>query len=186
MTGMASFLSGCQYLRDRSSYRLAEGAKWLTFVIAVVKEFQRKQLLERIERDGATIGARIPERITVQGKPVELQEFVFEIRRRETVPPGEKDRVERAKRNLRRERIERKEQIESGEITFEEGEEIARSIIGIDRALTELENLGPVDLEAEQRAQEAADRKRWMSFLKQALGNDGADGGKVNSRGGRR
>lgn len=158
----------------------------MTNVSVCVKEFQRKQLLERIEREGATIGARIPEQITVQGEPVDLQQFVFEIRRRETVPSGEKDRVERAKRNLRRERIERKEQIESGEISFEEGEELARSIIGIDRALTELETLGPVDLEAEQRAQEAADRKRWMSFLKQALGDDDADGGKVNSRGGPR
>ncbi len=164
----------------------AEGAKRLTLVSVSVKEFQRKQLLERIEREGATIGARIPERITIQGEPVDLQEFVFEIRRRETIPSGEKDRVERAKRNLRRERIERKEQIEDGEISFEEGEELARSIIGIDRALTELENLGPVDLEAEQRAQEAADRKRWMSFLKQALGDDDASGGKVNSRGGPR
>ncbi len=158
----------------------------MTNLSVCVKEFQRKQLLERIEREGATIGARIPEQITVQGEPVELQQFVFEIRRRETVPSGEKDRVERAKRNLRRERIERKEQIESGEISFEKGEELARSIIGIDRALTELENLGRVDLEAEQRAQEAADRKRWMSFLKQALGDDNADGGKVNSRGGPR
>lgn len=135
-----------------------------------MKEYQRKQLLERIEREGATVGASIPERITVQGEEVELQGFVFEIRRREAIPPGEKGRVEQAKRNLRRERLQRKQKLEEDDITYEEGERLANSIIGIDRALNELENLGPVDLEAEQQAQEAADRKRWMKFLQQALG----------------
>lgn len=150
-----------------------------------MKEFQRKQLLERIGREGATVGTAIPERLTVQGEEIRLKEFVFEIRRRETIPPGEKDRVERAKRNLRRERLQRKQRIENDDISFEEGEELARAIIGIDRALDELENLGPVDLEAEVQAQEAADRKRWMSFLRQALGRDDSDSPTAN-RGGRR
>ncbi|ADD04717.1 uncharacterized protein Nmag_1133 [Natrialba magadii ATCC 43099] len=137
-----------------------------------MQEFERKQLLERVEREGATVGADIPETITVQGEEIDLRTFVFEIKRRETVPPGERDRVEQAKRNLRRERVERIEQIEDGEIPRTEGEELAQSIIGIDRALNALENLGPTDLEREQQAKQAADTKRWMSFLKQALGHE--------------
>jgi hypothetical protein len=142
-----------------------------------VKEFERKQLLERIEREGATVGADIPETITVQGEAVDLHEFVFEIKRRETVPSGERERVERAKKNLRRERLQRKQRLEDADISFAEGERLAESIVGIDRALSALEQLGPVDLEAEAQAQETADRKRWIKFLKQALGRADDDSG---------
>ncbi|MFT4921415.1 MAG: hypothetical protein ACI8XM_000612 [Haloarculaceae archaeon] len=137
-----------------------------------MKEYERKQLLERIEREGATVGADIPDRITVQGEEIALQEFVFEIRRRETIPKGERERVERAKKNLRRERLQRKQLIEDEEVSYEDGQQVARAIIGIDRALNALEQLGPVDVEAEARAQEAADRKRWMKFLQKALGQE--------------
>jgi len=149
-----------------------------------VKEFQRKQLLERIEREGATVGASIPDQITVQGEEIALQQFVFEIRRRETIPPGEKQRVERAKRNLRRERLQRKQRIENDDITLAEGERLAEAIIGLDRALNELETLDPPSLTDEQQAQEAADRKRWMKFLQKALGqtDDSGQGARGRNR----
>ena len=137
-----------------------------------MKEFERKQLLERVNREGATVGADIPERITVQGEEVDLQQFVFEIKRRDTVPAGERERVDRAKKNLRRERLQRFQRIEDDEVSYEEGERLVESIIGIDRALNALEGLGPANLEREAQAQEAADRKRWMSFLKKALGHE--------------
>jgi hypothetical protein len=148
-----------------------------------VREYDRKRLLERIEREGATVGADIPDRIEVQGEAIDLREFVFEVKRRDRVPPGERDRVERAKRNLRRERLQRKQRIEDGEVSFEEGERLANTIVGIDRALNALESLGPTDLEAEARAQEAADTKRWVKFLEQALGRDD-DGSGGRGRGG--
>lgn len=137
-----------------------------------MKSYERKQLLERIGREGATVGADIPERIDVQGEALDLRQFVFEIKRRDTVPSGERERVERAKKNLRRERLQRKQRIENDDISREEGEELVRSIVGIDRALNALESLGPTDLEGEAARQEAADQKRWMSFLKQALGHE--------------
>jgi len=147
-----------------------------------IKPYQRKQLLERVERDGATVGASIPETITIQGEEIDLQTFVFEIRRRETIPAGERERVERAKKNLRRERLQRKQRIEDEEISFSEGERLAESIIGIDRALNELQSLGPVDIEGEATAQEAADKKRWMKFLQKALGQSNDDGHGVSKR----
>ena len=137
-----------------------------------MKPYERKRLLERVDRDSATVGVEIPETITVQGSEIDLQEFVFEIKRRETIPPGERERVDRAKRNLRRERLDRLERIEEGEITVEEGEELTQGVIGIDRALNALESLTPTDLERETKAREAADTKRWMNFLKKALGNE--------------
>ncbi|WP_254273891.1 DUF5788 family protein [Haloarcula marina] len=142
-----------------------------------MQEFERKQLLERIEREGATVGAAIPDEITVQGDEIDLQSFVFEIKRRDTIPRGKRERVDEAKKNLRRERIERKELIAEGDISFEEGEELANAIIGIDRALNALEQLGPANLEAEAKAQETADTKRWMKFLQKALGHQDADSG---------
>jgi hypothetical protein len=141
-----------------------------------MKEFERKQLLERIDREGATVGASIPETITVQGEEINLQEFVFEIRRRESIPPGERERVDQAKRNLRRERLQRRQRIERGEVSYEEGERIVESIIGLDRALSALEDLGDTDVEGEARRQEAMDQKRWMNFLKKALGRESSSG----------
>jgi hypothetical protein len=142
-----------------------------------VKEFERKRLLERIEREGATVGADIPDRITVQGEEIDLRSFVFEIKRRDTVPRGERDRVDQAKKNLRRERLQRKQRIEDGEVSYEEGQALAADIIGIDRALNALDQLGPANIEAEQRAQDTADQKRWMKFLRKALGHEAADSG---------
>ena len=150
-----------------------------------MKDYERKQLLERIERDGATVGAEIPDRIDVQGEAVDLREFVVEIKRRDTIPEGERERVERAKKNLRRERLQRKQKIEDedADVSFEEGEELARAVIGIDRALNALEGLGPTNLEAEIEAQEQADKQRWMNFLKKALGRESDSHGTGRNRG---
>lgn len=137
-----------------------------------MKEYERKQLLERVDREGSTIGARIPERIEVQGEPVDLRAFVLEIKRRDTVPPGERERVEQATKNLRRERLARRQTIEGGEVAYERGEALAESILGIDRALNALGSLELTDLEAEASAKASADQKRWLNFLKQVLGHD--------------
>lgn len=137
-----------------------------------MKTYERKQLLARIDREGATVGAQIPEEITVQGERLALREFVFETRSRESIPADERERVEGAKKNLRRERLARRQRIEEEDITDEEGEALVESIVGIDRALHALRDLGTVDIEREASTQEMADRKRWLSFLKQALGQD--------------
>jgi len=145
-----------------------------------VQEYQRKQLLERVGRDGSTVGAQIPDAIEIQGEELDLRTFVFEIKRRETVPPGERERVDQAKRNLRRERVERLALIEDNQVSYERGKELAESIIGIDRALNALDQLDPVDLEAESKRKEAADQRRWTTFLKKALGHE--DSNKRNRR----
>jgi hypothetical protein len=151
----------------RIVFALGDGAQ-------TVQSYERKQLLERIEREGATVGEDIPEEITVQGEAFELQSFVFEIKRLETVPPGEAERVEEAKKNLRRERLQRKQRLEDDpELSVAEGEALVESIIGLDRALNALESLGPTDLEREAKAKEKAETQRWLNFLKQALGHDG-------------
>ena len=141
-----------------------------------MKEYERKVLLERISREAATIGSKIPESIEIQGESIDLRSFIFEIQRRDTVPRGERERIEQAKRNLRRERLERIAQIENNRVEYDEGEAIAASIIGIDRALEALQSLNAADPETEAKRQSTADRKRWMRFLRQALGR-GETGG---------
>ncbi len=147
-----------------------------------MKQYERKQLLERLDRDGSTVGVRIPERIEVQGDPIDLREFVFEIKRLDAIPPGERERVEEAKKNLRRERLQRRQRIENGTIDVEEGERLVEAILGIDRALNALENLGPTDLKAQQQQQERADQERWVSFLKQVLGHGSDENRSRSSR----
>lgn len=139
---------------------------------ATVKEHERKRLLERVDREGATVGTRIPARIDLQGEPFDLREFVLEVKRRETVPPADRDRVVEAKKRLRRERLARRRTLEAGQVAVEEGERLAEAIIGIDRALNALDSLEAADLEAEAADRETADRKRWLNFLKQVLGHD--------------
>lgn len=148
-----------------------------------VHEYERKQLLERVRREGATVGTQLPETVTLDGEDFELREFVLAVRRRDTVPDAERERVETLKTMLRRERSARIERLESASLSYEAGERLADSIVGIDRALAALGELDPADVEAEREAAKAADHKRWTRFLQKALGHDGkrgdrrADGG---------
>lgn len=145
-----------------------------------VREYDRKRLLERVDRAGSTIGATIPDTIDLDGDQFELQAFVFETKRVETIDPDRREEVEAVKRQLRRARNRRVDRIESGDISRETGEQLVEEIVGIDRALTELNSLEPTDLETEVQSSETADRKRWVSFLKRALGQDS---GSTNRRG---
>lgn len=135
-------------------------------------DHERNKLLERLDRSVSTVGARIPDQLTVLGEPVDLREFVFEINRMDAVPPEERERVEETKRKLRRERERRRERIEEGDISYKEGEQLVKDIIGIDRALNGLENLEASDIETDAERRAVADQKRWQSFLKQILGED--------------
>lgn len=140
-----------------------------------VKPFERKQLLERIEREGATVGHTIPEELRLQGETLRLREFVFETKRIEHVEPSDRDRVDEVVKLLRYERRERRQRLEDEAMPREEGERLADEILGIDRALNALTSLEPTDVQAESERADRADRKRWVTFLKRALGQD--DGG---------
>lgn len=137
-----------------------------------MQAYERKVLLERVDREGATIGASIPESLEVQGESVRLREFVFEVKKVDTVPEERMEEVAALKKRLRRERLQRRERLEEADISKAEGEELVEAIIGLDRALHALENLGPSDLAAEERAADMADKKRWFSFLRDVLGHD--------------
>lgn len=150
-----------------------------------MKEYERKQLLERVDREAATVGAEIPDRIDLyahepdrETESLDLRAFVFEVRKLDRVPPDRREEAEELKKRLRRERLQRRQLIEDGSITREEGERLAEEIVGLDRALNALAQVGTeTDLEAEARRQDLADKRRWRSFLNKALGKDDASGG---------
>jgi hypothetical protein len=139
---------------------------------ADVKEYERKRLLERIDREASTVGADVPDEIRLDGEPFPLREFVFEVRSLDGVPPERRERVEWAKKQLRRARLERRQRIEEDDISKEEGERLVEDVVGIDRALNALSDLGPTDVEAAAASQERADQKRWFQFLRKALGHE--------------
>jgi hypothetical protein len=145
-----------------------------------VKPFERKQLLERVEREGATVGHAIPEEISLNGETLRLRAFVFETKRVEAVSPNQQARVEEVLTSLRGARQVRKQRLETDALSLAEAEELADEIVGIDRALTALESLDTTDLSDETQQAERADRKRWIRFLKRALGHD--DGGRRGAR----
>ena len=140
-----------------------------------VKDHVRDGLLERIDRDGATVGQSIPESLTVGERTIDLRAFVNEVsdgnRDPETVQPVVAD--------LRRERRRRRERLETASLSRSAGRELADSILGIDRALTVLESAGESDIEAEIERQRVADRKRWRSFLEDVTSDGtGREGGR--------
>lgn len=145
-------------------------------------DYERAQLLERIERDGATVGASIPETVEIDGESIDLRAFVFETRQVESITPEERERVNDVIRTLRRARTEYTERLESTAISREEGEDLVETIVAIDRALHALADLEPADIESERQATASADRKRWMHFLRKVLGHEG-DAGDRRARG---
>jgi hypothetical protein len=149
-----------------------------------VNEHERKRLVERVEREGATVGQRVPTEIALDGEPFALREFVVEVGTAERVTPEQRETVEEMQVALRTERTERMDRLEDGDITYDEGEALVASIVGIDRALNALQQLEQPDLEAEAKRQEAADRKRWFSFLREALGHDEDTDGRAARPGG--
>lgn len=128
---------------------------------------KREELLEEITRKTATIGKQIPETIEIDGRPFELREFVMETKRQGRVPPDRRDEVQTVRTRLKAERSRRKDRLASGQITAAEGEELARSIIGIDRARNALKSLYKTDLDERTREELVEGTQRWLAFVDQ-------------------
>jgi hypothetical protein len=132
-----------------------------------VNRHDRDRLLERIDRDGATVGVSIPETLSVGEETVALRSFVHEAKAGERSPETVRTMVE----DLRAERQRRRATIEAGDCSVERGETLADEIVGIDRALTVLESDGETDVEAESERRRQADQQRWRNFVRQVTGD---------------
>jgi len=130
-------------------------------------EAVRERLLARVNRQSATIGASLPETVTVDGEDLPLAEFVIETRTVPGVPPEHRELLADAKKTLRDERAQRLERLESAPLAREDAETLADEIVGIDRALNALENIRQPDYGDTARTAAIDDHKRWSAFLDQ-------------------
>ncbi|MFW6385178.1 MAG: DUF5788 family protein [Halodesulfurarchaeum sp.] len=137
-----------------------------------MRDYERERYLERIERDGATVGVEIPERIEIDGTEMPLRTFVFEVKTLDAVPPKKQESVAEMRTAIRRARRKRKRKLEGAALSSQEAERLVDEIVGLDRALNALASLGPTDVESAIEAREVADQKRWLSFLDTVLGRD--------------
>lgn len=128
-------------------------------------EAAREKLLARVNRQSATVGASLPETVTVGDEELPLAEFVVETRKVPGVPPEHRELLANAKQTLRDERARRVERLESDPIEYETAETLADEIIGIDRALNALENIRQPDYGETARTAAIEDHKRWATFL---------------------
>ena len=144
-------------------------------VCSDVNRHEREILLGRVEREGATVGAQIPDRLAVGGEVIPLRDRVLAFHR---VNDPDEEGVKALTVALRGARKERLERIESDPaLDRSAAEEIVNEVIGIDRALETLRSVGnEVDIEAEMERQKVADSERWQHFLKKAR-RDGVDRG---------
>ncbi|MGK2230106.1 MAG: hypothetical protein ACI9QA_000256 [Methanobacteriota archaeon] len=139
-------------------------------VDGTMKEYEREALLDRADRDSASVGVRIPQTVELDGEELALAEYVFEARAGDT----DGDDIKEKKKLLRRRRNALLDEIRDEDMTYDEGEEIVERVAGIDRALNVLQGTGE-GIEAEAQAKEKADAKRWQSFVKKVKGRDGDD-----------
>ena len=130
-----------------------------------MNERQRQRLLQRTRRRSGLVGEDLPEEIDVQGTTVELNAFVFDCKRLEAVPDDERERIEEMKTQLKRERLERRQRIERGDISYEEGERLVESIRGIERALNALEGIDSPSIGEEIRRKKIADADRLRALI---------------------
>lgn len=122
----------------------------------------RDALLDRIDRESATVGAEIPETISLEGESIALAD---------RITSGETDASLRPR--LRRERTRLREAIAEDRVDRETAETYVDRIAGLDRALAHLEGDGDIEGAAERAAR--ADRQRWRSFVREVRGENDAD-----------
>lgn len=131
---------------------------------------KRQELLSRAQRSSRTVGKEIPDELTVQGATLNLNELIFECKRLDTVPEQRQDEIEELIRDLQRERLQRKHQIENGDITIEEGKELVRSIQGIERAINALESITSPAIGEQLRQKQLDDARDLLSLIERANG----------------
>lgn len=137
-----------------------------------VREYDRTVLLERIEREGSTIGASMPISLSVDGTEYTIREEVLALVAADELSQSQRDRAGELARVLRRARRQRHDRLSSGECDRETGEDLVAEIAGIDRALNALKQLDAPGIAQQAQQRERADQERWLQFLKEALGHD--------------
>ena len=138
---------------------------------------EREAILDRVASQSATVGASVPDAVTIDGTAVDLSEFIVETRAIETVPPEVERKVSSVRSTLRAERERRMDRLRGesdgsdrtgsadAPLDRETAETLADEIVGIDRALNALETIRHPDFAEEHRSATLDGHERWLAFV---------------------
>lgn len=136
-----------------------------------MKEYERQAILDRVDRDSATVGAAIPEEIVLDGESVVLRELVADLSTQSDLSESDREQVQALVIALRQKRAALVSRIEESIEDRETADRVADRIIGVNRALSVLAGIDETEtIEAAMQAQSVADTQRWISFVKEAKG----------------
>jgi len=135
----------------------------------VVSEQRRSELLDRISKRGATIGEQIPEEVTIDDQTIALRSFVWETKKQGVVPPEKRESVQEVRATLNRERDRLKNRLRTAAVSPDEAEELADTIVGLDRAISALKSLREPDLKQHAHEEYVESNRRWVNFIDQLL-----------------
>jgi hypothetical protein len=132
-------------------------------------ERQRDELLAEATGTSSTIGASIPESVTLDGESVPLREFYFEVSGEDDLGAEQRERVEEVLSYLRRRRLDLVQQIRRREVDYETGRSYVEEVRDLDRAINALESLEDPDY-AEQLRQEKIESARELVDMMREFG----------------
>lgn len=132
---------------------------------AAMDTAERRDLLERANRQSATIGQELPDRITVGDDDLHLEEFIIETRKVEGIPDDARPLLRETEQELTNERKRLVERLESAPIDREEGEAIVEQIVGIDRASNALRSLRRDRFGSNVQSATLEGHERWLEFV---------------------
>lgn len=136
-----------------------------------MQPYERQALLERVDRESATVGATIPHSLAIDEAEVPLRERVLALQRTDELSAEQETERSELLVALRGRRAELLARLEEDPMDRETGEGVADRIVGLDRARAALRTAGEdVDIEEEIRERAVADADRWRSFLKRTRG----------------
>lgn len=137
-----------------------------------MREYDRTVLLERLEREGATIGATMPSAVEVDAEVHAVRAPVLDLVDRDELSDSDRERAQALARTLRRARSDRVNRLRTGDLDFDAGEAVVDEVAGIDRALNALGQLDAPGLAEQVQERERVDSERWLAFLREALSHD--------------
>lgn len=137
-----------------------------------MREYDRAVLLERIEREGSTVGVSIPLELEVDGESHAIRRPILELQGADELSSAERERAGELVRLLTSARAERLDRITAGSVDRERGDAIAEAIAGIDRALNALAQLDAPGVAEQANQRTRVDYERWLAFIREALGHE--------------
>jgi len=130
---------------------------------------ERENYLIRLQKEFASTGAVIPERIVVGSRDIPLRSYVFSISKQKgRLAPREQEEADRTASLLQKKRRELVKRLTYEDLTCREADDIYRTIMGIDRALDTLYRAHEPrsSVQEEYKKAKLQDGRRWLELVR--------------------